>query len=144
MKPAATTKGGECLAFPDTCHLPAPPPPAGPGGIPTPFPNKGSCADADKTTTKVFFEKKTVLVESSEIPSTMGDEPGVSNLPTPKGLMSQMNKKKVKFTSACSKVRAEGKAVVTLMASTEHNGLGNMNAKTGKHVVPSQVKVLCK
>jgi hypothetical protein len=144
MKPSATKKGGMCMAFPDTCYLPAPPPPAGPGGIPIPYPNKGSNSDATKTTKKVYFEKKEVIIDGSEIPSTMGDEPGCSNLPTPKGLMSQMNTKKVVFKDPSSKVKAEGKGLICLLAGTEHNGMGNMNAKVGKHALPSQVKVMNK
>jgi hypothetical protein len=30
---------GMSIAFPDVCKIPAPPPPAGPGGIPIPYPN---------------------------------------------------------------------------------------------------------
>ncbi len=141
-KPASTKKGGQCMAFPDTCHIPAPPPPAGPGGIPTPFLNIGMCADATNTTEKVFFQKKEVLIKGSEIPSTKGDEAGSSNLPTPKGLMSQVNMKKVKFSDESSKVIAEGKGIQPLLCGTEQNGMGNQNAKTGKHAIPSQVKVL--
>jgi hypothetical protein len=144
MKPSATKKGGQCVAFPDTCHIPAPPPPAGPGGIPTPFPNKGSCADAEKTTKKVFFQKKEVIIDGSEIPSTMGDEAGCSNLPTPKGLMSQVNTKKVVFKDPSSKVKAEGQGLISLLGGTEQNGMGNQNAKVGKHCIPSQTKVLNK
>lgn len=141
-KPAATKKGGECLAVPDTCHLPAPPPPAGPGGIPTPYPNKGSPSSADKVTKKVLMENKKVVVEDSEIPSSMGDEAGCSNLPTPKGLMSQKNTSKIVFKSHSSKVKAEGKGIVPAGATTAHNGTGNANAPAGKHMVPSQMKVL--
>lgn len=140
-KPAATKKGGNCLAVPDTCHLPAPPPPAGPGGIPTPYPNKGDCSSADKATTKVLFQKKGVCVQDSEIPRSSGDEAGCSNLPTPKGLMSQKNMSKVVFKSYSSKVKAEGKGIVPAGATTAHNGSGNANAPAGKHAVPSQTKV---
>lgn len=140
-KPASSKKGGECLAFPDTCHVPAPPPPAGPGGIPTPFPNKGACSSADKATKKVLAEKKGFCVEDSEIPSSMGDEAGCSNLPTPKGLMSQKNMNKVVFKSWSSKVKAEGKGIVPAGATTAHNGSGNQNQPAGAHVVPSQMKV---
>ena len=91
MKPALIKATGLCLAFPDTCHIPAPPPPAGPGGIPTPFPNIGDISSTDKCTKKVLFNKKGVLVKGSKIPRSQGDEAGCSNLPTPKGLMSQKN-----------------------------------------------------
>lgn len=140
--PACTKKGGECLSFPDVCHVPAPPPPAGPGGIPTPFPNKASCSSTDKATSKVLFEKKGVAVEGSEIPSSMGDEAGCSNLPTPKGLMSQTNTGKVLYKKWSSKVKAEGKGIVPLGAVTAHNGRGNQNQPAGAQIVPSQTKVL--
>jgi hypothetical protein len=138
-KPPCTKTGGQCLAFPDTCHSPAPPPP---GGAPGPLPNKGSCSDSVDTTEKVFFQKKEVVIDGSKIPSSMGDEPGCSNLPTPKGLMSQTNTGKIKYLDPSSKVKAEGKGLISLGATTEHNGSGNMNAKMGKHLVPSQLKVL--
>ncbi|MBW2525597.1 MAG: DUF4150 domain-containing protein [Deltaproteobacteria bacterium] len=141
-KPAATKGGGKCTSTPDVCHVPAPPPPAGPGGVPSTFLNVGTCNSTDKATTKVLFKKKGVCVENSEIPSSRGDEAGCSNLPTPKGLMSTKNMAKVVFKSHSSKVKAEGKGVVTHMATTAHNGSGNMNAPVGKHSTPSQTKIL--
>ena len=140
--PAATKAGGQALAAPDTCHIPAPPPPAGPGGIPTPFPNTAMLSDTDKATKKVLMSNKGVVVEDSEVPRTMGDEPGVSNLPTPKGLMSQKNMGKCIFKTYSGKVKAEGKGVVTHTATTAHNGSGNMNMPAGNHLSPSQVKIL--
>jgi hypothetical protein len=139
--PAATKKGGNALAVPDTCHIPAPPPPAGPGGIPTPFPNTAMLNQTDKATDKVLMENKGVVVEDSEVPRTTGDEPGVSNLPTPKGLMSTKNMDKAVFRKHSSKVKAQGKGVVTLTATTAHNG-SNANMPAGTHAVPSQTKVL--
>jgi hypothetical protein len=141
-KPTTTKGGGQNVAFPDTCHLPAPPPPAGPGGIPTPYPNKSSCSDTSDTTSHVFIAKKEVAIDGSAVSSSQGDEPGCSNLPTPKGLMSQTNTGKTKYTSYSSKVKMEGKGVVSLGCSTEQNGPANMNAKAGKQAIPGQVKVL--
>jgi hypothetical protein len=140
--PAATKAGGTALAAPDTCNIPAPPPPAGPGGIPTPFPNTASLSSTDKATTKVLMGNKGVVVEDSEVPRTSGDEAGVSNLPTPKGLMSQQNMGKAVFKTSSGKVKAEGKGIVTLTATTAHNGSGNMNMPAGTHLVPSQTKIL--
>ncbi len=142
-KPAGSKKGGDIIATPDACHLPAPPPPAGPGGVPTVYVNKGSLSSADKATKKVLFDKKGVIVEDSEISRSMGDEPGCSNLPTPKGLMSQKNMGKIVFKTHSSKVKAEGKGVVTLGATTSHNGSGNANQPAGKFAVPGQVKIQC-
>lgn len=142
MFPAATKAGGLALATPDICFIPAPPPPAGPGGIPTPFPNTGMLNATDKATDKVLVENKGMCVEDSEIPNSHGDEPGVSNLPTPKGLMSQKNMGKVVFKTHSSKVKAQGKAVVMHTAMTAHNGSGNYNMPAGTHTVPSQTKVI--
>jgi hypothetical protein len=142
MFPAATKGGGTCLGTPDTCHIPAPPPPAGPGGIPTPFPNTGMLNTADKTTEKVQVMNKGACVEDSEMGSSHGDEAGVSNLPTPKGLMSQKNMNKIVFKSHSSKVKFEGKGAVTHTATTAHNGAGNANVPVGSHTVPSQSKVI--
>ncbi len=141
MFPAATKAGGQALAVPDTCHIPAPPPPAGPGGIPTPFPNTATLTSADKCTDKVLVENKGACVEDSEVGTTQGDEAGVSNLPTPKGLMSQSNMGKMVFKKHSSKVKLQGKGAVTHTAMTAHNG-GNANSPAGTHMVPSQMKVI--
>jgi hypothetical protein len=140
--PAATKEGGACMATPDVCNVPAPPPPAGPGGIPTPFPNNAQLSTADKTTEKVQIRNKGACVEDSEIPSSHGDEAGVSNLPTPKGVQSQTNMGKVVFKTHSSKVKLEGKAAVIHTATCAHNGSGNPNDPVGTHSVPSQSKVL--
>ena len=141
-QPAVTKQGGKCLAAPDTCHLPAPPPPAGPGGIPTPYPNKGDCSSADKTTKKVVFNKKKICVENSKLPRSSGDEAGCSNLPTPKGLMSQKNMGKIRFKSHSSKVKAENKGIVPLLATSAHNGSGNENAPMGKVIQSSCTNIM--
>lgn len=141
-KPAITTEGGNCLAFPDTCHLPAPPPPAGPGGIPTPYPNKFDNMSAKKTTKKVKFNKKKVCTQGSKTSRSMGDEAGCSNLPTPKGLMSMKNMHEGEYKGYSSKVKAENKGLVRLLDSTSHNGGGNDNQPMGKALVPSQVKII--
>ena len=142
MFPVATKSGGTCLAAPDVCHIPAPPPPAGPGGIPTPFPNTGMLNTCDKVTKKVVVISKGTCVEDSEMGSSRGDEAGVSNLPTPKGVMSQNNMSKVVFKTWSSKVKFEGKGVVRHTATTAHNGSGNANMPVGGHLVPSQTKVI--
>jgi hypothetical protein len=139
MFPAATKEGGTCLATPDVCNVPAPPPP---GGIPTPFPNTGMLSEAEKCTEKVLIQNKGACVEDSDMPSSHGDEPGVSNLPTPKGVVSQKNMGKVVFKTHSSKVKFEGKGAVMLTATTAHNGDGNANMPMGAHLVPSQTKVI--
>jgi hypothetical protein len=102
----------------------------------------GMLNTASKVTTKVQVQNKGACVESSEMGSSRGDEPGVSNLPTPKGLMSQKNMGKVVFKTHSSKVKFQGKGVVRHTATTAHNGTGNVNMPMGAHMVPSQTKVI--
>lgn len=126
---------------PDVCFIPAPPPPpAGPGGIPTPFPNIGMHNRADKVTSKVTIGNKEVLVEGSEIPSSQGDEAGCSTIMPPgkKGLASMKNMDKVIFKKHSSTVKMEGKGVITHTAPTMHNS----NNTGGAHSVPSQMTVI--
>lgn len=131
MMPAATTMGGMCMAMPDVCKVPAPPAPP----IPTPFPNIGQCAVAVATSTKVMFMNRPVIVQTSKIPVSSGDEAGVAG-----GVVSGMIVGEVQFKTASSKVKVEGKGAVVLGAVTSHNGT-SANA-VGAHVAPSQAKVL--
>lgn len=138
--PVATTEDGVCFALaPDVCFLPAPPPPAGPGGIPTPYPNQGSCNDAKDVTEKVLIRNKPVLVGGSYIPSTHGDEAGASPQPgRGHGLQSGSTGDKCEFAGQSSVVKFEGKGVVCLGETTKHNKSNTM----GKHSVPSQTTVI--
>ncbi len=129
---AATKKGGMCFAMPDVCLVPAPPAPP----IPTPFPNLAQCAQASATTTKVMIENKEVIVQTSKIPQSSGDEAGTNG-----GVMSGMNRGEVAFRTASSKVKFEGKGVVMLSAMSAHNG-ANANMPAGAQIAPSQPKVL--
>jgi hypothetical protein len=140
--PASTKEGGQSMMMaPDVCFLPAPPPPpAGPGGIPTPYPNIGMKTGAEKTTTsKVTIRNKEVLVEGSEIPTTKGDEPGCSTImpPSKKGLTSMKNMDKVVFKKHSGKVKMQGKGVIPHTAPTMHNS----NNTGGGHQTPSQTVV---
>lgn len=128
--PAATKKGGTAVGGPDACKTPPAPPAA-----PIPYPNMGQVSGADGTISKVVFANKEVVVESSTIPSSKGDEAG-----TLKGLISQTNMDKIAFKKYSSKVYAKGKKIVYHTAMTAHNG-SNANAPVGAHVAPSQTKV---
>ena len=130
MFPVSTKGGGQCTGFPDVCKVPAPAPP---GFVPTPFPNMGNVATADKVTTKVFIQNKGVVHEGSEIPRSSGDEAG-----TMKGMVSAAIMGKVVYTSAVSKVKVEGQAIVTVLKTTKHND-GNT---VGSQLSPSQTKVI--
>ena len=129
--PLATKAGGECLAVPDVCKVPAPPAPP----VPVPFPNLGQLTSAVETSTKVFVENKPIVVQTSKLPSSSGDEAGTAG-----GVVSGQTKGEVSFKTASGKVIVEGKKVVLLTATTAHNG-SSANA-VGVHASPSQAKVI--
>ena len=131
MFPASSKGGGQCMAFPDVCKVPAPPAPF----VPTPFPNVAQCADATGTSTKVKILNKAVIHKGSEIPRSSGDEPGALG-----GMISGVNMSKAKWKSFSSKVRIEGNDCVKHMSTTGQNG-ANANA-FGAQTVPSQTTVI--
>ncbi|HSU55987.1 MAG TPA: DUF4150 domain-containing protein [Candidatus Dormibacteraeota bacterium] len=129
--PASTNGGGQCFAMPDVCKTPTP---AGP--IPIPYPNIAMVSNAVKTSTKVTFSNKQVVVENSEIPMSQGDEAGTAG-----GVVSGRNMDKVVFKKGSSKVLIEGKGCAYLTSMTGHNG-ANANMPAGNQIAPSQVKVM--
>ncbi len=131
MFPASTKAGGICLAAPDVCQVPSPS-----GPVPTPFPNIAMLANASKVSTKVLIENKEVVLETSEIASSQGDEAGSAG-----GVVSGTVADKVVFKVGSSKVIVEGKGVAHLLAPTAHNG-SNANAPGGAQIAPSQAKVI--
>lgn len=120
------------MGMPDVCQVPAPPGPP----IPTPFPNMAMVSNATSTSSKVQFENKDAVTETSEIPSSTGDEAGVAG-----GVVSGTFAQKVVFKQGSSVVKAEGKGIAFLTAMTAHNG-SNANMPAGLHDSPSQAKVL--
>jgi Toxin PAAR-like domain len=131
--PGSTTASGQCLGFPDVCLTPAPP---APSPIPIPYPNIGMLMQASKTSTKVKFVSKPVVIKTSEIPSTSGDEAGVN-----KGVASGTNMDKATFKMGSAKVKVEGKDVIILTSMTGHNGM-SANMPAGAVIAPSQTKVI--
>lgn len=134
MFPASTKGGGQCLAFPDVCKVPAPPAPP----IPTPFPNTAQCANASGSTVtkKVKILNKAVLHQGSEIPNSNGDEPGVL-----KGVVSNTVMDKTTYKTFSGKVFVEGSKIVTHLKTTAQNG-SNANMPAGSQVSPSQTTVI--
>ena len=133
MMPASTKQGGQCLAFPDVCKVPAPPAPP----IPTPFPNMAMVPQASggTCTKKVKISNKKAIVKPTEIPMSSGDEPGALG-----GMISSKIKGECTFKNASSKVKFEGKKAVYVSCMTGQNGK-NANHPAGAQIAPSQVKV---
>ena len=132
MFPISTNGGGNCMAMPDVCKVPAPPAPP----IPTPFPNTGMLSQATNVSMKVKICGKQTITTKSKIPKSMGDEAGVAG-----GMISGMNMGLVAFQKGSAKVKVEGSPAVSLTSTTAHNG-SNANAPMGTVVAPSQTKVL--
>lgn len=120
-----------CLGVPDVCLTPA-----GPSPVPIPYPNMAQLNSCDGAIDAVLIENKETVVESSKIPSSMGDEAG-----TQKGVVSGTNRDELAFKLYSSKVYAAGKKMVFHTAMTSHNG-SNANFPAGTQVAPSQSKVL--
>ncbi len=110
-QPIATkTSGGICFAFPDVCLTPIVVP------VPIPYPNIGNLGDATKVSEKVKIGGNPVVLESSEITMSTGDEAGSIG-----GVMSGKIKGKVTFITYSSKVKVEGKGVVRVGDTTQQN-----------------------
>jgi hypothetical protein len=116
-KPIARADG-ICMAFPDLCNTPS-----GPSMVPVPYPNIAQLADATGTASSVTAGGKAVIVKSSEIPTSSGDEAGSGG-----GVKSGTTKGKCTFTSASGTVFAEGTEVVRQFDSTDQNS-GNAQGK---------------
>jgi len=131
--PGSTNGGGQCMAAPDVCLTPMPPPV---GTVPVPYPNTAMLNQAQKTSKKVKFVNKEVLTLKSEIPKSMGDEAG-----TNKGVVSGMNMDKVTFKKGSTMVKIEGQPCIHLTSLSAHNGM-NANMPAGAQIAPSQTKVI--
>ena len=129
--PASTKAGGIALAVPDVCNTPSPS-----GPVPIPYPNVGQLNAADGTVDKVLIDSKEVVVETSKLPNSQGDEAGTQG-----GVQSGTNLDQVVFKQYSSKVICDGKKIVFNTAMTAHNG-SNPNAPSGQQIVPSQLKVI--
>lgn len=131
MFPASCKAGGTCFGFPDVCKTPSP---AGP--VPIPYPNTGMVMQATKTANKIKIMNQPAVTLKSEIPRSMGDEPGTAG-----GVVSGVNMNKVTYKKCSSKVKCQGQPCAHLTSMTGHNGM-NANFPPGAQIAPSQVKVL--
>lgn len=132
MFPASTKAGGVCFATPDVCLTPAPPAPP----VPIPYPNTGQVPTATNTSEKLKIAMMPAVLLTSEIPMSVGDQPGVKG-----GVVSGTVGDMIKFKKGSSKVKVEGQALEYQTAVTGHNG-SNPNHPAGMQTAPSQTKVL--
>lgn len=130
--PASSKGGGNCFAFPDVCKTPAPPAPP----VPIPYPNIGMVNQTSKTAKKVKFVNKEAVSKKSQMNRSSGDEAGIA-----KGVMSNTNMDKVKYTKCSSKVKVQGQQVAHLTSMTGQNGSSH-NMPAGAQIAPSQTKVI--
>ena len=112
-KPIATAAGGVCVAVPDVCQTPTPPPPG--NTVPVPYPNIGTLSEGnmDGLSETVKCQGNWVVTKDSSIKDSTGDEAGSSH-PTTKG--------KVEFATASETVKCDdGKGVVRMFDTTTQN-----------------------
>jgi hypothetical protein len=129
--PMATMAGGMCLGFPDVCKTQV-----GPVVVPIPYPNIGTLAVGEGTTTKVLISNMPAYTQESKLPLSNGDEAGAEG-----GVISGMIMGEIAFRTASSKVSLQGQKAVVLTAMTAHNG-SNANFPAGALLAPSQAKVI--
>src|SRR5438128_458146 len=131
---ASSNGGGQCLAAPDVCNVPAPPAPP----IPTPFPNTAQLTQADGGTcsSKVKIMGKNAVMVDTEITMSSGDEAGSIG-----GIVCGKIKGAAKFKQGSGKVKIEGKAAAYQGAMVGQNDDSNSNMPAGHQVDPSQTKV---
>lgn len=132
MFPASSKGGGQCLAFPDVCKVPAPPAPF----VPVPFPNISMVMQASGTASKVKICGKDAVTKSSNVGRSQGDEAG-----TLFGMMSQVNMNKTTYRMGASNVKAQGSDIETVLKPTAQNGM-SANAPAGAQIAPSQTTVI--
>jgi uncharacterized protein DUF4150 len=124
---AATCK--QTLVFtpmgPNVCLIPAPPPPTGPQGIPTPFPiTTDTGTIAEKPVPKVKHKGGKVPNTDSSFSGIKGNEAGVGQLPpgTPKkDVVTGVNMKNASAMVGCPNCQVGGKSFI-MVGST---GFGN-------------------
>lgn len=100
-------------AAPDVCKTPSPG-----GPIPVPYVNVASDSDLAEGTKTVHIEGNSVAISSSNLSTSMGDEPGTAG----GGLISSKTKGKLTWGACSIDVKFEGKGVVRFMDATLHNG----------------------
>ena len=104
----------------------------GPAQVPIPYPNIAETAMATPTTTKVFVMSTPVLIKTSKVAISQGDDAGVKG-----GLISGKFIQEMVFTAVSTSVMFEGKGVGRFGDPTKNN---KANA-FGTIIEPSQSMV---
>lgn len=102
----------DIAAPPDVCKTPSPV-----GPVPIPYVNIAKSGDLADGTKSVTIEGNSVAVESSNLSTSTGDEPGTAG-----GIISSKNKGKLTWKTSSLDVKFEGKGVVRFGEVTLHNG----------------------
>jgi hypothetical protein len=100
---------------PNVCLVPAPPPPAGPMGIPAPFPIMTDTSDIKKPAPKVKHEGGKVANIDSKYTGIKGNEAGVGQLPPgmpKKDIITSQNMKNASAMVGCPNCQAGGTSFV--------------------------------
>lgn len=112
---------------PDVCKTPTPG-----GPVPVPYVNTATSRDLASGTKRVAIAGNPVAIASSNLRTSVGDEPGTAG----GGIISGKIKGKLTWGSSSPNVRIEGKGVVRHMDSAQHNGnQSNTFTLTGGTVV---------
>ncbi|MCA8950138.1 MAG: DUF4150 domain-containing protein [Planctomycetes bacterium] len=111
--------GGQSPVFPDVCKTPAPPGPP----VPIPYPNLAKTSDAAQTSTSVKADGNPIMIKSSVISTSTGDEAGSIG-----GVVSNCTKGKAQFIVYSFNIKADGENVPRNMDMMKHNGGGSYNA----------------
>jgi len=131
MMPASTKMAGQTIGAPNVCMTPSPT-----GEVPIPYVSIAMLPQATKTSTKVKFMKKEVVIEQSQTPSTTGDPP-----PATKGVISGKTMGPAEVKKGSVKVKVEGKGCAHLSCVWALNGK-SANVPAMAQAVPSQTTVL--
>lgn len=112
--------------MPDTCLFPAPPPPTGPQGIPTPYPITTDTGTIESGKANgVRHKNGEVPNVKSKFSGISGNEPGVGNLPpgTPKkDVVTGVTKGNANVMKGCPNCKAGGKEFVWFGSPGMGNG----------------------
>jgi|GEM_PF-6432748 len=111
-QPLTTKAAGICFAFPNVCDTQTPS-----GAIvPVPYPSIGQLSQTEEVAESVFAGGNAAVTSNSQIPSTTGDEAGLTGTISGSPVGGP-----VEFVTFSQTVFAEGHNVVRLSDTTKQN-----------------------